>query len=51
MNDGFGAKRFWSRFLLPGGIWLALLFLVPICLVLALSFGYTDDLGRGGIHR
>jgi spermidine/putrescine transport system permease protein len=47
LSDGFGAKKFWSRFLLPGGIWLALLFLVPICLVLALSFGYTDDLGRG----
>jgi spermidine/putrescine transport system permease protein len=40
------AKGFWSRFLLPGGIWLALLFAVPIMLVLALSFGYTDDLGR-----
>lgn len=37
---------FWSRFLLPGGVWLALLFVVPICLVLALSFGYTDDIGR-----
>jgi len=37
---------FWSRFLLPGGLWLFLLFVVPICLVLALSFGYTDDLGR-----
>ena len=41
-----GSRAFWSRFLLPGGIWLTLLFLVPICLVLALSFGYTDDLGR-----
>ena len=40
------AKGFWSRFLIPGGVWLTLLFLVPICLVLALSFGYTDDLGR-----
>src|SRR4029079_11504257 len=29
-----------------GGLWLLLLFAVPICLVLALSFGYTDDLGR-----
>ncbi len=37
---------FWSRFLLPGGVWLLLLFVVPICLVLALSFGYTDDVGR-----
>ncbi len=41
------AGGFWSRFLLPGGVWLALLFVVPIFLVLALSFGYTDELGRG----
>lgn len=41
-----GARGFWARFLLPGGVWLALLFLVPICLVLALSFGHTDELGR-----
>ena len=40
------SKGFWTRFLVPGGLWLALLFLVPICLVLALSFGFTDDLGR-----
>jgi spermidine/putrescine transport system permease protein len=40
------AGRFWDRFLLPGGIWLVLLFLVPCVLVLALSFGYVDDLGR-----
>lgn len=40
------AKGFWSRFLIPGGVWLTLLFLVPICLLLALSFGYTDELGR-----
>ena len=39
-------KGFWSRFLLPGGVWLTLLFIVPVCLVLALSFGTTDDLGR-----
>ncbi|MEZ5060555.1 MAG: ABC transporter permease [Solirubrobacterales bacterium] len=40
------SKGFWARFLVPGGVWLTLLFLVPICLVLALSFGYTDVLGR-----
>ena len=40
------AGGFWTRFLLPGGAWLLLLFVVPICLVLALSFGFTDDLGR-----
>jgi spermidine/putrescine transport system permease protein len=40
------ASGFWSRFLLPGGLWLLLLFAVPLALVLALSFGFTDDLGR-----
>jgi spermidine/putrescine transport system permease protein len=40
------SRGFWSRFLLPGGLWLTLLFVVPVCLLLALSFGYTDDLGR-----
>jgi spermidine/putrescine transport system permease protein len=37
---------FWSRFLVAPGVWLLLLFAFPICLVLALSFGYVDDLGR-----
>jgi spermidine/putrescine transport system permease protein len=37
---------FWSRFLFPPGLWLLALFVFPICLVLALSFGYVDDLGR-----
>ncbi len=40
------ASGFWSRFLVPGGLWLVLLFAVPLSLVLALSFGFTDDLGR-----
>lgn len=40
------AGRFWDRFLLPGGIWLVVLFAIPCALVLALSFGYVDDLGR-----
>jgi spermidine/putrescine transport system permease protein len=40
------AGRFWDRFLLPGGVWLVALFLIPCVLVLALSFGYVDDLGR-----
>jgi spermidine/putrescine transport system permease protein len=39
-------EGFWNRFLLPPGLWLVLMFTVPICLVLALSFGYVDDLGR-----
>jgi spermidine/putrescine transport system permease protein len=37
---------FWSRFLVAPGLWLLLMFALPICLVLALSFGYVDDLGR-----
>jgi spermidine/putrescine transport system permease protein len=40
------AGGFWNRFLLPGAVWLVLLFLIPLTLVLALSFGYVDDLGR-----
>jgi spermidine/putrescine transport system permease protein len=30
----------------PGGLWLLLLFAIPLGFVLALSFGYVDDLGR-----
>ena len=37
---------FWDRFLVAPGLWLVALFAAPICLVLALSFGYVDDLGR-----
>jgi spermidine/putrescine transport system permease protein len=40
------AGGFWNRFLIPGGLWLLLLFVVPLVFVLALSFGYVDDLGR-----
>jgi spermidine/putrescine transport system permease protein len=40
------AGGFWNRFLIPGALWLVLLFLVPLVFVLALSFGYVDDLGR-----
>ena len=40
------AGGFWNRFLIPGAAWLLLLFLVPLVFVLALSFGYVDDLGR-----
>ena len=40
------AGGFWTRFLVPGAVWLFLLFLIPLSLVLALSFGYVDDLGR-----
>ena len=40
------AGGFWTRFLVPGALWLTLLFLVPLTLVLALSFGFVDELGR-----
>jgi spermidine/putrescine transport system permease protein len=39
-------SRFSSAFLLPGALWLLLLFLVPVGFLFALSFGYTDDLGE-----
>ncbi len=39
-------NRFAGSFLVPGGIWLVLLFLVPLGFMFALSFGYTDDLGE-----
>ena len=38
--------RFASWFLLPGGLWLALLFALPVGILLAISFGTTDDLGN-----
>jgi spermidine/putrescine transport system permease protein len=38
--------RFASAFLVPGALWLLLLFLIPVGFMLALSFGYTDDLGE-----
>ena len=40
-------NRFWNWFVAPGAIWIALLFAIPLFLVLALSFGYVDDFGRG----
>jgi spermidine/putrescine transport system permease protein len=39
-------NRFAAAFLLPGGLWLLLLFVVPLAFLLAISFGYTDDLGE-----
>jgi spermidine/putrescine transport system permease protein len=39
-------NRFASGFLVPGGLWLLLLFVTPLVFLLALSFGYTDDLGE-----
>jgi spermidine/putrescine transport system permease protein len=39
-------NRFATAFLVPGGVWLVLLFVTPLVFLLALSFGYTDDLGE-----
>jgi spermidine/putrescine transport system permease protein len=39
-------NRFATTFLVPGGLWLVALFVVPLMFLLALSFGYTDDLGE-----
>jgi spermidine/putrescine transport system permease protein len=39
-------NRFATGFLVPGGVWLVLLFVAPLVFLLALSFGYTDDLGE-----
>ncbi len=39
-------NRFASVFLLPGALWLALLFALPVGILLAISFGTTDDLGN-----
>jgi spermidine/putrescine transport system permease protein len=38
-------SRFASIFLVPGGLWLTLLFAVPVGILLAISFGTVDDLG------
>jgi spermidine/putrescine transport system permease protein len=39
-------NRFAGAFLVPGGLWLLLLFVVPLGFLLAISFGHTDDLGE-----
>jgi spermidine/putrescine transport system permease protein len=39
-------NRFATAFLAPGALWLLLLFVTPVAFLLALSFGYTDDLGE-----
>jgi spermidine/putrescine transport system permease protein len=41
-----GAGRFAGRFLIPGGIWLLFFFAFPIGILVAISFGTTDDLGN-----
>ena len=39
-------NRFAAAFLIPGGLWLLLLFAVPLGILLAISFGTVDDLGN-----
>jgi spermidine/putrescine transport system permease protein len=39
-------QRFASLFLVPGALWLVAFFLIPAGILLAISFGYTDDLGN-----
>jgi spermidine/putrescine transport system permease protein len=39
-------RRFAGLTLLPGAAWLLLLFLVPLGITLAISFGETDELGN-----
>jgi spermidine/putrescine transport system permease protein len=39
-------QRFSASFLFPGALWLLLFFLVPLGILLAISFGTTDDLGN-----
>ena len=41
-----GTRRLWSLLLLPGGLWLILLFVAPFGMVIAVSLGTTDILGR-----
>jgi spermidine/putrescine transport system permease protein len=41
-----GEQRFAAGFLVPGAVWMLAFFLVPLGIVLAISFGYTDDLGN-----
>lgn len=40
------ANRLWRLFLVPGGIWLVVLFVAPFAMVVAISFGTMDFIGR-----
>jgi len=40
------ANRLWRLLLLPGGLWLLLLFVAPFGVVVAVSLGSTDFIGR-----
>jgi spermidine/putrescine transport system permease protein len=48
-DQGGLSGRFAARALLPGGLWLLLFFAAPLALVIAVSFGTTDELG-GAIY-
>jgi spermidine/putrescine transport system permease protein len=48
-DQGGLSGRFAARTLIPGGLWLLAFFAVPLCLVVAVSFGTTDELG-GAIY-
>jgi len=48
-QGGLTGDAFAARALLPGGLWLLAFFAVPLAIVVALSFGTTDDLG-GAIY-
>jgi spermidine/putrescine transport system permease protein len=39
-------NRFAGALLVPGALWLFTLFVAPLIFLLAISFGYTDDLGE-----
>jgi spermidine/putrescine transport system permease protein len=43
---GSSEERFAAGFLVPGALWLLAFFLIPLGILLAISFGYTDDLGN-----
>jgi spermidine/putrescine transport system permease protein len=36
---------FWKRFLLPGGLWLAFFFIVPLGIAVLISLGRTNEFG------
>ena len=44
-DQGGLTGRFAARTLVPGGLWLLVFFAFPLTLVLAISFGSTDELG------
>lgn len=46
ITDTKARTRLWTFLLLPGTAWMALFFLTALLLVVALSFGATDELGN-----